>query len=119
MGNVHQPAAAVDRLIEELENAVIAKVYGRGDGVAAAKAALRAAAPAAQPSVQIDLTEDAAKFLRDTLNSGDDEPPEITLAVTHGHSGYGLYQWETEYPEEGANLLQAIAAELPEEPTHD
>jgi hypothetical protein len=66
--------------------------------------AVRAAA-----SVQVDLTEDAAKFLRDTLNSGDDEPPEITLAVTHGHSGYGLYQWETEYPDEGSNLLQAIA----------
>jgi hypothetical protein len=60
-------------------------------------------------SLKIDLTEDAAKFLRDTLNSGGDDTPDITLALTNGHSGYGLYQWETEYPEEGANLVQAIA----------
>jgi hypothetical protein len=60
-------------------------------------------------SLKIDLTEDAAKFLRDTLNSGGDDTPDITLALTNGHSGYGLYQWETEYPEEGANLVQPIA----------
>jgi hypothetical protein len=55
----------------------------------------------------IDLDEETAKTLGEYL--GDGERP-ITFSVGPGHAGYGLYAHDTEYPEEGATFVTAIAA---------
>lgn len=64
----------------------------------------------AQPeSVALNVTieGEAAKLLAAMLEpalNGDDPTP-IRFMVGNGHSGYGLYVADDEYPEEGANLL--------------
>jgi hypothetical protein len=53
--------------------------------------------------MQINLTSDQADTLRDCIS--DVDPAPLVLNVGNGHSGFGLYAWEEEYPEEGATLI--------------
>lgn len=65
-------------------------------------------APAQPQTITID-DEDALTKLRQYLDAGAPElTPPITLSVGPGHSGYGIYLWEPEVPDEGAVFLQAL-----------
>lgn len=59
-------------------------------------------------ALDITLTEASAVFLLEMMKAAE-EPAELRFIVGDGHSGYGLYVCEAEYPEEGANFVQAIA----------
>lgn len=60
---------------------------------------------------QVTLEPEEAETLRDAIG-GDDEAQEMVLSVGPGHSGYGLYAWAAEYPEEGAVLVTSLDAAL-------
>lgn len=63
-----------------------------------------------QPAMgQFTLTEDGAERLTWLLATDGGEGKEITLSIGMGHSGFGLYAWEAEYPEEGATFIETTS----------
>jgi hypothetical protein len=69
---------------------------------------LRQAAVQAQTTWQLDLNEADVLALREFI-ADDEQPAPMTLSVGNGHSGHGLYAWTTDYPEEGAVCIKALA----------
>ncbi len=75
------------------------------------------ATPAPNPfTTRIALDVNASRLLRDTIGRADwrdeDNASEITLIVGPGASGFGLYVYLSEYPEEGAILLKSIVPDV-------
>jgi hypothetical protein len=56
---------------------------------------------------QIDLDEDEALTLASYISAG---KRPVTLVVSDGRAGYGLYAFDTEYPDEGAEFIAALDA---------
>lgn len=54
---------------------------------------------------QIDMEDDQVAMLRDYLAA---ERP-VTLTVIDGYAGFGLYAFDTEYPDEGGAFIAAIS----------
>lgn len=57
------------------------------------------------PDLQFDLTTKEAATLRSLL---DPQLGNVTLAVTDGYAGTGLYLWITASPDEGAYLIALL-----------
>ncbi len=63
-------------------------------------------------SIQIDLDSSEAARIALLICSLDEDAPNspISLSIGEGQEGYGLYAWQTGYPDEGALLVKALDA---------
>jgi len=59
--------------------------------------------------MQINLTTAEVIALRDWI-ADDEVPAPVVLSVGNGHSGFGLYVWTEDYPEEGAVFIKPLLA---------
>jgi hypothetical protein len=69
----------------------------------------------ALPPAELDiyLDEEESTLLRDTIGDAADGGAPIRLHISLGHSGYGLYVSQSDYPEEGSILLTQLNGPAP------
>lgn len=70
-------------------------------------------APANPDAMQFRLSEQEAGSLRDVIGDSRSITQAVTLKIGDGHSGFGLYAWSTEYPDDGSWFIKSIAVATP------
>jgi hypothetical protein len=61
-------------------------------------------------NLTVKLDSEQAETIRSMIDTTGLEAAPITFTLTNGHSGLGLYVHQTEYPEDGAELVFGIPA---------